>query len=428
MVNRRLRELNEIMKISIIIPVYNAENFLKECLESVISQTIKEKEILCIDDGSTDDSYEILQQYQRKYPFIRVFRQENKGAGEARNIGLKEAVGRYVCFLDADDFYLDSKALEKMVYACESNRVQACAGLRKLYKIDMLESFHWCRNYFEDGKNPKGIILDYKDAPDDYYYTNYVFALEPIRKNGILFPPYRRYEDPPFFLKAMIEIKKYIVLPVEFYGYRFAEEAIARKNDYIKDTLKGIRDNIKTAQENQLYELEKVLIGRIGIEYVAGVVLNASEEILDYLYEIRGMVFGKDIPKEYEDAQTKAFDNVLILMAMNLKGAKLGDYFEKKGITNVAVYGLGNYGKVVIRELKKSDRIILYGVDQKIKERNDVKIVTLEEANKKCGDIIVTPAEKNTEIANEIRRSWKGNVWQVNTLLRQVLKDQERGD
>ena len=127
------------MKISIIIPVYNAGGFLKECLDSVISQTIMKKELLCIDDGSTDNSFEILQQYQKKYSYIRVFRQKNKGAGEARNIGLKEATGKYVCFLDADDFYLDSKALEKMVCACESNQLQACAGLRKLYKGNLIK-------------------------------------------------------------------------------------------------------------------------------------------------------------------------------------------------------------------------------------------------------------------------------------------------
>lgn len=416
------------MKISIIIPVYNAGCFLKECLDSVVSQTIAEKELLCIDDGSTDNSYKILRQYQKKYPYIRIFRQKNKGAGEARNVGLKAATGKYVCFLDSDDIYLESDALEKMVYVCESNQLQACAGLRKIYKENSLEDFYWCRNYFENGNHSEGVILEYADYPDDYYYQNYIFELGLIKKNGILFPPYRRYEDPLFLLRVMILIKKYIVLPIEFYGYRFAEEAIARKEDYIEDTLKGIRENIKIAQENQLYKLEKILIGRIGIEYVAGVVKNACEEMLDFLYEIQAMVFGKDIPKEFTDAQTKAFNNVLILTIMNLKDIRIGAYFEKKGVSGVAVYGLGNYGNVVIRELKKTDKIILYGVDRKIKEKDDIEIGTLEEVNEKCSDIIVTPAEKNVEIANDIRKTWKGNVWELNTLLRQVMEDQESGN
>ena len=82
----------------------------------------------------------------------------------------------------------------------------------------------------------------------------------------------------------------------------------------------------------------------------------------------------------------------------------------------------------MIRELKKTDKIALYGVDRKIKERDDIKIGTLEEVNEKCSDIIVTPAEKNVEIANDVRQTWKGNVWELNALLRQVMKDQESGN
>ena len=416
------------VKVSVIIPMFNCEKYVEKSIRSVLNQTIKELEIICIDDGSTDSSVKLIKQIQREDERIILIQQENKGAGEARNAGLKEAKGKYVCFLDSDDIYLDSNALEKMVYACESNRLKACAGLRKIYKEDSLEDFYWGREYFENGSHSEGVILEYADHPDDYYYQNYIFELGLIKKNGILFPPYRRYEDPLFLLRVMILIKKYIVLPIEFYGYRFAEEAIARKEDYIEDTLKGIRENIKIAQENQLYKLEKILIGRIGIEYVAGVVKNASEEMLDFLYEIQAMVFGKDIPKEFTDAQTKAFNNVLILTIMNLKDIRIGAYFEKKGVSGVAVYGLGNYGNVVIRELKKTDTIALYGVDRKIKERVDIEIGTLEAVNGKCSDIIVTPAEKNVEIANDIRKTWKGNVWELNTLLRQVMEDQESGN
>ena len=81
--------MKEDIKISIIIPVYNVEKYLEECLDSAFSQTIQQKEILCIDDGSSDGSYLILQRYQQRYPYIRIFTQENKGAGEARNVGLE---------------------------------------------------------------------------------------------------------------------------------------------------------------------------------------------------------------------------------------------------------------------------------------------------------------------------------------------------
>ena len=97
----------EIMKkinISIIIPVYNIEKYLKCCLNSILEQTFQEFEVICVDDGSTDHSLEILEEYKKKDKRIRIFTQENKYAGVARNNGLKHAKGEYVLFLDADDF------------------------------------------------------------------------------------------------------------------------------------------------------------------------------------------------------------------------------------------------------------------------------------------------------------------------------------
>ena len=92
-------------KISIIIPVYNAEEYLYECLDSLINQTMKNTEIICIDDGSTDNSYEILSEYAAKDNRFIILQQENKGAGAARNKGMEIAKGEFLAFLDADDFF-----------------------------------------------------------------------------------------------------------------------------------------------------------------------------------------------------------------------------------------------------------------------------------------------------------------------------------
>lgn len=408
------------IKISVIIPVYNAEDYLTECLNSVICQTIEEKEILCIDDGSTDGSYGILEQYQRKYSYIKVFRQENKGAGEARNTGILKASGKYVCFLDADDFYLSSDALDKMVCACESGGFKACAGLRKLYKDGLLEDFIWNRNYFQNGKNCQGIVIDYREQPDDYYYTNYIFALDIIKKNKILFPPYRRYEDPPFFLKVMILIRRYIIFPVEFYGYRFPEEALARKETYMEDVLSGIRDNIKIASVNQLYNLEEILVARISLEYVPGIIKNANKKILELLQEIWIMERKRRIRKEITATQTVLLDNIITLAKFKLEEYGIGDYFEEKGITTLAIYGLGRYGKFLIDEVQTIKGITLFGIDQRIKELEGIETGTLEEVNRKCKDIIVTPAKENERIVMDIEKVWKGNVWGWNDLVYQM--------
>ncbi len=109
-------------KISIIIPVYNAEQYLEECLLSISQQTFGDFEILAINDGSTDRSLEILKKHQEKEPRLKVFSQENKGVSVARNLGLENAQGKYISFVDADDFikenYLEN-LLQIMEYSAE---------------------------------------------------------------------------------------------------------------------------------------------------------------------------------------------------------------------------------------------------------------------------------------------------------------------
>ena len=98
---------SEIKKIiSIIIPVYNAENYLQECLDSIRKQSLTNLEIICIDDGSTDNSVSVIKNVMKKDFRIQLIEQTNQGAGIARNNGLKNATGKYVAFLDADDFFM----------------------------------------------------------------------------------------------------------------------------------------------------------------------------------------------------------------------------------------------------------------------------------------------------------------------------------
>ena len=91
------------MKYSFIIPIYNGEKYLRECLASVLSQTVQDFEVLLVDDGSTDGSGKICDEYEKKYARIRVFHKENEGVSVARNLALNKALGDYICFVDCDD-------------------------------------------------------------------------------------------------------------------------------------------------------------------------------------------------------------------------------------------------------------------------------------------------------------------------------------
>ena len=412
--------MEEDIRISIIIPVYNVEEYLEECLDSAVSQTICQKEILCIDDGSSDDSYLILQRYQQRYPCIRILRQENKGAGETRNVGLKHAVGKYVCFLDADDFYIDPRALEVMVQTCENKGISVCAGLRRYYHEDgIIEDYELYREYFEDDRNPDGVVLRFRDHQDDYFYQNYIYEMSVIREKEICFPPYRRYEDPVFFLRYMVSIEEYVVLPLEFYGYRFFDETVSRKETYLEDTLKGIRDNAAIADEYHLDKLKEVLTYRVLEEYLAGIIKNANSEILKLLCEIRAILFKGSLDEE-KIISEKSFEIICSLIAGNVNGNCLGSYFEKQGKGGVAVYGLGKFGRITVSQLKKAASLRIYGVDRNVKELEGIEIGTMEEINKRCDSIIVTPIKGNEEIVTDIKKVWNGSVYSLYEILLKI--------
>lgn len=108
-------------KISVIVPVYNVEDYLGECLDSLITQTLSDIEIICINDGSTDNSLEILTNYSKRDSRIKIITQENKGLSSARNRGFEFINGKYTYFIDSDDI-LKSDALEKLYnLACDKN-------------------------------------------------------------------------------------------------------------------------------------------------------------------------------------------------------------------------------------------------------------------------------------------------------------------
>ena len=92
-------------KISVIVPVYNVEDYLRKCLDSLVNQDFKDYEIIVVNDGSPDNSWDIILEYEEKYSkIIRAFKKENGGLSSARNFGLEKAKGKYVCFIDSDDY------------------------------------------------------------------------------------------------------------------------------------------------------------------------------------------------------------------------------------------------------------------------------------------------------------------------------------
>ena len=112
-------------KVSVIIPIYNAAEFLEECLDSVLQQSLKEIEVICVDDGSPDNSLDILKKYEQQDPRVKVISQPNQGAGAARNNGMANARGEYLSFLDSDDFF-DRDMLKEAYEAAHECKADVC--------------------------------------------------------------------------------------------------------------------------------------------------------------------------------------------------------------------------------------------------------------------------------------------------------------
>ncbi len=121
--------------VSVIIPVYNAEAYLEQCIGSVLTQTLRDIEVLCVDDGSTDASPAILRKFQSKDSRLKILTQENMGAGAARNNGLRHAAGEYLSFLDADDFF-EPTMLEKAVQSAEEYHSDFVVFSSDQYRMD----------------------------------------------------------------------------------------------------------------------------------------------------------------------------------------------------------------------------------------------------------------------------------------------------
>ncbi len=173
----------EEIKVSVVIPVYNAEKYLEQCLDSVFGQTLKEIEIICVDDGSTDQSNAILENYRCDHPNLKVYHQENRYAGAARNNGLSHASGKYVIFWDSDD-YFDLRALELMYAQAEKTQADVCICNAQDFDSETGEFI--AHNYLRK-PYPQEEVFNIRDCKDRIYtFTSTVPWNKLIRRSFMI--------------------------------------------------------------------------------------------------------------------------------------------------------------------------------------------------------------------------------------------------
>ena len=242
------------IKVSVIIPVYNVEKYLEECLQSICNQTLKDIEIICINDGSTDKSGQILKDFAKKDKRIVLIEQKNQGVSIARNNGLKAAKGEYIGFVDSDD-WIDPDFYEKLYKTAQK------------FDADIALAGH--KSYTDEKSGKEKITVKYNKEKVITNFNKKIKSLELcvavwdkiykpnlILENQIWFPEGRTYEDGIWNLHIFYLAKKICTVPKCFYHYRYNLTSIVHttKSDPVKlnDSKISTQEILSFARKNKL--------------------------------------------------------------------------------------------------------------------------------------------------------------------------------
>ncbi len=439
------------IKISIIIPVYNAEKYITACLKSILRQSLQDIEVICIDDGSTDTTPELLEKICREDTRVTVLRQDNKGAGAARNMGILAAKGEFVQFTDADDYLLDDEALERMYEACTAHHMKICGGLRSCERDGAVTPMELHREECE-GK-PEGVEISYRDYQYDFHFHNYLYERKMLLENEIFFPDYRRFQDPPFFVKAMIKAERFYVVPVEFYCIRSGHQNYCFSDDKVNDIVRGLTDNLTISANNGLKELHMLTLNRLNNGYFINIVQHLYLEN----WQLFGLLVKANAQVRWEWVKEKNQDGILLIKPLRFlleAGPRRYDKYHESLIekgygdirhgwifpyhripsgSRVVLYAAGYVGREYYEQLrdnlnftvvlwvdKNADKInsdIKHDTDYTISrsgdagtsfgEKQDMKISAVEEIRTADYDYIVIAVEDES-VAAKIRSTLRG--------------------
>ena len=235
--------------VSVVVPCYNAGKFLKETLSSLENQTYKNIEIICVNDGSTDNTLEILENYSREYKNITVVNQPNSGVSKARNNGLLHAKGKYVVFCDSDDLVKED-FIEALVVSKESECSDTAYCLLKRKKTEV---FSYTKEPEMQLQNQEQAMNNLLFRMPEIAFTCYLFDVNTIRENEIKFDEDTKYgEDREFNWKYLCHCKKISFVNAPLYYYRVNQESATKKKASWRKTdllsaVRRIEDYLKSS-------------------------------------------------------------------------------------------------------------------------------------------------------------------------------------
>lgn len=276
--------------VSIILPVFNAERFLSQCLDSISRQTYQDWELIAVDDGSKDGSMEILKSYEKRDHRIHIISKKNEGVSIARNIALEHAHGDYVYFVDSDDIVMP-EALMILVKAMESSKTT-------FVKSDFLPIDEQGKQVFinkkqvirrrYDGKVMDSDKLFKKILMKEYFLWTCLFQKDIIVKNHIQFIPHcRLMEDAAFVADYLLYSDRNVYKDACVYGYRKYEGTVSAVNkDYTEDMML-IKKHLLEFPNSELHiNLLKMMVSKLD-ENTSSTIKKKMTAIYHYIERVR---------------------------------------------------------------------------------------------------------------------------------------------
>lgn len=304
-------------KISVIVPVYNEEKYLSTCLKSLVNQTLKDIEIIAINDGSKDSSLDIMQRFADSYKGkVKIIDSKNNGAGSARNKGLDIATGEFIKFVDADD-YLKLDILEKMYTIAKENNVKLVRGNHQTIvgPIKMMDTCSWSGlkgNQIVDVKENKDYIIT--ETPG---IGNKLISRELL--GDLRFPEHTKWEDLAIMPVVVASSEKIFHMDEPVYNYRVNMNTTI--TDFIKK-IPNILDIIRCVET-----LEKHMESRgLNDEYKTQI---ETLYVMHTLFRVENAMLWVNFPKKKKEIVINSLINLLDLKYPNWKNDRMVEKYKK---------------------------------------------------------------------------------------------------
>ena len=393
------------LDISVIIPIYNVKEYLRECLDSLEKQSLKNCEFICIDDGSEDNSYEIVEEYLGRDARFRLLRQENKGLAESRNVGINMAQGKYIACLDSDDYYTNCNSLETLYQEAEINNLEILSFETELrYEGSMKKNnnkdfYYYKKNIYEGVRRGQDFFVDMM-SHNEYCDSACLLLIEKewLLKSGIMFYPGILYEDALFCLQCFLQAERMAHLSKRLYTYRVREHSITTTQIYwenVRSRLVVYREILRLLflfGDNDL-QLQKCIADYLSL--VAGHV--------KYLDEFRIDEQSDDVLEPLDDLLLNSLGLGKYRSVVNERVILAGLEKIVSESEGIVLYGAGDVGKLFFRFLDDKGlgrKVLCFAVSnpQKSKmEINGIPVLPIYDAIKKRCQIIVSVAKEKDQ-------------------------------